>query len=150
MKWITIMIMVVLLSSITLGAVQPQETDPVLLTKISDEHRNTRQFITTMVETKQDEFFAQFMKKGDEYQATFNDMIDSAVIKLGFMWGGILMFFLALDQTLKLRLEKKRYNVLKEAIKADLIKEIVITQKTPQAEPQKPVEPEFISKFKKW
>lgn len=152
MKRIMIILIAILLSAGAFAAVPPSdESSSVVLNKISEEGKTTREFIAQIVDKKTEEFFTEFMSKAEIYKDDFDSMINSAVLKLGAMWGAILMFFLALDQTLKLRLEKKRYKVLKEAIKTDLIKEIIVMPKTAESiQAQQEPESEFVSKFKTW
>lgn len=147
MKLITISIVMIILCTMVLGATAPTDSDTsILVHQISEEHKTTRQFIANTVVEKEDKFFNEFMKKADGYQQEFQDMIDSAILKLGALWGGVLLFFVSLNEFLKMKLEKRRYKKLKEALTTDIMKQFAH-----QAQPvEKPKETEFVNKFSKW
>lgn len=125
-KIITIILITVFFSTFVIAqAPNPNdEQTATIIQKIDNEERNTRQFITTELDKRQNEFLTQFTDRADYYEGSVNDMINSFLIKLGMLFSGVMFFSLALLNIIRNRTEKKKYQILKDSLKKDLLVEL--------------------------
>ena len=125
MKRIMILIFVMLMATMFVSAMEvPDEPNQVVINKIDAEHKTTRQFISSELKNRETEFIGEFTKRADYYEQSFIDLSNKAVLKLGLLWSGILIFFVAFNKYMNTKTEAKKYEVLKNALKKDIIDEI--------------------------
>lgn len=118
------MLLIFVLSATTICAVElPNEPDTVIINKVDQEHKNTRQFVSNELTKKQMEFLNEFTTRADYYEGTYFALLRQAVWKLGLLWAGLMFFFVSFNKIITLRIEEKKYQVLKESLKIDLINE---------------------------
>lgn len=127
MRWMIIIItLMILVSFNVLSATAPTpdfDSSGVIINKIDTEAKNTRQFLSNELTKREESFTNEFTKRADYYESAYQDILNKAVLKLGLFWSGIMIFFLSLNKIMMTRAEKKRYAVMKEAIKKDIIAE---------------------------
>lgn len=127
MRRIILMVTIMILMSFNvLSATAPSpnfDSSGVIINKIDNEAKNTRQFISNELTKRETSFTEEFTKRADYYESAYQDILNKAVLKLGLFWSGIMIFFLSLNKIMMTRAEKKRYAVMKEAIKKDIIAE---------------------------
>jgi UDP-N-acetylglucosamine transferase subunit ALG13 len=123
-KIIIINIIILVLMSIPIYALEvPDEPDVVILNKIDSEHKATRQYLQNELGKREKEFLDEFTKRADFYENTFEDIIRKTVILLSMAWAGVVFISMSIQRLLSNKAEKKRYAVLKEALKHDIINE---------------------------
>jgi len=121
-----IMIIFILLISISFvySLDVPSEPDTVLINKISNEHKTTRQFFENELNEREKNFLDEFTSRADYYEESYESIMKTTLLKLIFVWAGIFILFVSINQLLRNKLEKKKYNLLKDAIKTDIITEL--------------------------
>jgi len=126
MKKITIILAVLILIANFVVAVEiPTEQNTVVINKVDQEHKNTRQFISNEFTRRQDDFLKQLTVRGDYYESAVNEMLRTGVIKLTLAWMGVVFFVVSLNHLISNRTEKKRYGVLKDSIMKDIRLELM-------------------------
>jgi len=127
-------------SAISVSAIDIQdEPDVVVLNKIQQEHAATRQFFVNEMNSKIKVFTDDFTERADYYEASYERLMNKAVIMLGLMWLGVSLFTGFFSRWLFSRAEKKKYEVLKQSIRRDLLNEMAVVRQEPPKEPQPPV-----------
>jgi len=122
---ILILVFIIVVSSFGSGLEIPDEPDSVVINKVDQEHKNTRQFITNEISRRESSFLKQLTDRGDYYESSLNDIIRTAIIKLGLIWMGVVFFVTSLNKLISNRTEKKKYAVLKESLKKDIKLELM-------------------------
>jgi len=113
----------------------PDEPNQVVINKIDVEHKTTRQFVSNELSKKEEMFLNEFTKRADYYEESYENILRTAVWKLGLLWAGILFFFVSINKVITTKTEEKKYNVLKEALKNDIVRELKFENfKLPEAE----------------
>lgn len=147
MKWLKLMIMVVLLLPLVSAQEVPQDTNIRLEQTVSQEHKNTRKFFSDELTRQRQEFYKQLDDRATYYEETVNDLLFTAVWKLGLLWGSIVFITVGIFNILRIKLENRRYKrmkeILKSEVRADLLKEqnkkeANITRQKEELERQKP------------
>jgi len=124
MKKLIIMLLIFVLSTaFVYSVVIPDESNTVIINKIDQEHKNTRQFTANELSKRQAEFINDFTTRADYYEETYHSLMRRAVWQLGLLWTGIMFFFISINKMISTRTEEKKYQVLKEAIKKDIYDE---------------------------
>jgi len=106
----------------------PQPSDVATLNKINQEHSNTRKFFSDELTRQRNEFYKQMDDRAIYYEETVNDMLTTMVWKLGLLWGGIVFFIVSFNNLVRNRLEKKRFKKLKESLKGEVLRDMVMNQ----------------------
>jgi len=99
----------------------PEDVDTMTANKVAQEHQTTRQFLSNELVKKEKEFIDEFTKRADYYEDSYEKILNGAVLKLGLLWGGVLLFFISFNKLLQTKIERQKYAVLKEAIKKDIL-----------------------------
>ena len=87
---------------------------------ISQEHKNTRKFVSDELTRQRNEFYKGFEDRAEWYKREADDMINNAVWKLGLMWGGVVLLFFGISNFLNRRLEKRKWNKMLESARAEI------------------------------
>jgi len=101
-----------------------EESNAPVINKVDIEHKNTRQFFANQLKHEREQIFKDFDARGDFYEEIFYNTIRTAVMKLGILWFGVTLFVVFVNNFIRNRIEKKKYGVLKNAIKNDLMMEL--------------------------
>lgn len=148
-------------SIFVVSAPVPDDVSTVTLQKIDAEHKVTRQFMANELTKRETEFLKEFTGRADYYEDSYEDIMKKSVWKLGILWSGILLFFISFNKMIDLKTEEKKYQVLKDAIKKDLMdefrkenielpeKDITIVKEMKQSSTIKPIEKKEVKKKKK-
>jgi len=123
MKRIMIILLVIFSSMVFSVVAQgvPEDVDTMTANKVAQEHQTTRQFLSNELVKKEKEFIDEFTKRADYYEDSYEKILNGAVLKLGLLWGGVLLFFISFNKLLQTKIERQKYAVLKEAIKKDIL-----------------------------
>lgn len=138
-KWSLIAVVLVVVLPFTLAQVPqaPSDVDNVVLQKITQEHQNTRMFLSTELTRQRTEFYTQFDERAKFYEDEFFDSLDKTTYKLSLVWGGIVFAVIGLSNMLRITLERKRFRRMKETLKDELRAEIFLKNPPkPQAQAQ--------------
>jgi len=124
----------ILASAFVLGAtptpVAQQITAPefdanqIILNKIDAEEKATRQYFSTELQRQNAYFISEFTKRADYYEQRYQEIMNNAVLKLGTMWAGIFIVVMSINILIHYWAEKRRYGVLKKALKMDIVRDI--------------------------
>lgn len=113
----------------------PSDVDAVLMQKITQEHQNTRKFVSDELTRQREEFYKQFDDRAVFYEKEFFNTINTAVVKLSLLWAAVVFFVFGLNNLMRITLEKKRWRRVKETIKDELKAEMFL-RNPPQPQPQ--------------
>jgi len=104
-------------SGIVFAQVQePQDTNIQVQQRIAQEHAATRKFFSDEMTRQRNQIFNDFDERGDFYEKKFNDTLTSATYKLSFLWAGIVFFIVGANSLLRVKLERRRFEKLRENI----------------------------------
>ena len=99
-------------------------TKSEIFTKIDDEHKNTRKYFTDEMNRQRTQFYKEIDNRGIYYENEFKKMLMETYVRLGLVWGGVVLFVLSLSHILKLKLERNRYNNLRKSLISELRKDL--------------------------
>jgi hypothetical protein len=100
------------------------DTNQIILNKIDTEEKATRQYFSTELQRQNSYFISEFTKRADYYERRYQEIMNEAVLKLGVMWAGIFIVSVSITSLINYWAEKRRYGVLKKALKMDVVREI--------------------------
>lgn len=126
MKTVKLLLIMLFVCSM-FGIAQTSPTNPediATLNKIGQEAQNTRKYFSDEMTRQRTQIFKDFDDRAVYYENEFNNVITTAVLKLGLLWAGILIFFTSFNNYLRNRLEKKRYKKLKQNVKEEIVREL--------------------------
>lgn len=87
---------------------------------VNQQHDKTRQHMTT----QHNNAIEEFTKRADYYESSFQKIANGVVIKLVLGVLGVMLFVSAFGYFLRLRSEKRKYQVMKEGIFNDIVGEV--------------------------
>jgi len=105
------------------------EQTELIFNKMEQDNRNIEKYITKELNDQRTIFFTEMDDRGKYYEELFNDMVRTAIWKLGLLFGGIIFFSTSFNMILRLKLEKRRFNKLKIAVKDSVKKDLNLYQK---------------------
>jgi len=121
---LTIMVALLLLPVAVLAQEVPDDKSIRTEQMISQEHKNTRKFFSDEMTRQRQEYFKMIDDRAEYYEDTANDILTTAVWKLGLLWGGIVFITVGLFNTLRVKLEQRRYKKLKQTLKQEVTNDI--------------------------
>lgn len=135
-----IWLLLVLIIPAVIAQVVPKDIDTTVVQKIDQEHKNTRKFFSDEMTRQRQEYFKSIDDRANYYETTANHLLTTAVLKLGLLWAGIVIFVVGITQFTRLRLEKNRFEKMLKTIRHEiantqLAQNITNTQRT-EAVPQ--------------
>jgi hypothetical protein len=136
--WFMVLVLLCLLPVVIAQGVPPpapSDVDAVLMQKITQEHQNTRKFVSDELTRQREEFYKQFDDRAVFYEKEFFNTINTAVLKLSLLWAAVVFFVFGLNNLMRITLEKKRWRRVKETIKDELKAEMFL-RNPPQPQPQ--------------
>jgi len=95
-------------------ALTPQ--DIIIIDNIQTEGKNNRKFTSDELTRQREQMLNAIDDRVAYYEKEFDNMITTAVIKLGLLWGGIVFFIVGMNTFLLRKLEKRRFKMLLDAI----------------------------------
>ena len=124
---LTIIFMLLLCVGLVSAVSVPENNldNQIVINKIDKEHKDTRQYISSELSKSDKEFFNEFDSKATYYESSYKSIIRKAVFMLIIAWGGVVLFVNGFFHLIRIRLEKKKYNKLKESLKIDLKTELI-------------------------
>jgi len=129
MKKLIIGLLIVILCMIPINAQTPEPPQPenvALMNKVNQEHSNTRKFFSDELTRQRNEFYKQMDDRAEYYEKTVDSLLTTMVWKLGLLWGGIVFFIVAFNNVIRNRLEKKRFKKLKESLKGEVLRDMML------------------------
>jgi len=112
----------------------PKEIDTTTLQKITQEHKNTRKFFSDELTRQRQEFFKQMDDRANYYENTVNHLLSSAILQLGLIWAGIVLFITGITQFLRLKLERNKFDKMLKTIRYEIINTRQVVQQQKPAE----------------
>lgn len=100
------------------------DTNQIILNKIDTEEKATRQYFSTELQRQNSYFISEFTKRADYYEQRYQEIMNEAVLKLGTMWAGVFIVAVSISSLIHYWGEKRRYAVLKKALKMDIVREV--------------------------
>lgn len=100
------------------------DSNQVILNKIDTEEKATRQFFSSELQRQNAYFISEFTKRADYYEQRYQEILNEAVLKLGMMWAGVFFIAVSFSSLLHYWSEKRRYGVMKKALKTDIVTEV--------------------------
>lgn len=165
-RLILIVMALAILSAFVVGQTVPEDVDTTVISKIDQEHKNTRKFFSDELTRQRNEFFKQMDDRFDYYEETADSFINTAVWKLGLIWGSVTLFIFGMSNLLRVKLEQKRMKKLKESIIMDVRREFAenYSRRDMKPEPKKasetkepvitakdiakPAKPDYVQRFR--
>lgn len=95
-------------------ALTPQ--DIVIIDNIQAEGKTNRKFTSDELTRQREQLLREVDDRANYYEKQFNDMISTAVLKLGLLWGGIVFIITGLNTFLLRKLERRRYKMLLDSV----------------------------------
>lgn len=124
-KAIMIIVALVIVAFSVVGQTNvPQDVNVQLATKVQQEHATTRQVLMNEMDKKVNTGIEEFTKRADYYEQAYRDVTNTFILKLALIFAGIYLFMMAFGHLLNTRQEKKKYDVLVEAVKKDILSQI--------------------------
>lgn len=118
--------LIILLLLIPVAVAQvPTDVDTTILQRITQEHQATRQFLSTELTRQRTTFFNEWDARANYYEDYFNKTLHDLVVKLGLVWGGIILTVIGINNLLSRKLEKRRFAKMKESIKDEIMTDIL-------------------------
>jgi len=118
-----ILVMLIFFTTFVSSLEVPDESNTIVINKIDSEHKNTRQFLTDQMNKMKNDGIKEFTTRGDYYEQAYRDITNTFLVKLGFLWLGILIFVVSINRLIQNRTEKKKYDLLKKSLKIDIVNE---------------------------
>lgn len=100
------------------------DSNQIVLNKIDTDGKETRQYFSTELQRQNAYFIAEFTKRADYYEKSYQDLLNNAVLKLGTMWAGIFIVAVSVSSLLNFWAEKRRYKYLLKSLKLDVVRQI--------------------------
>lgn len=88
----------------------------VIITKIDQDRAELKKFFTSEIESQRQLFFSEMNDRANYYEEALNDIIRTAVWKLGLLFGSMIFFFTSFNMFLKSKMEKKKYLKLERSV----------------------------------
>lgn len=104
----------------------PPDVNVAVFTKIEQEEKNTRKFVSDELTRQREEFYNQFDERAVFYEKEFFDALNTATLKLSVLWGSIVFCVIGLSNMLRITLERKRFMRMKETLKDELRAEMFL------------------------
>lgn len=95
-----------------------QDTQTIVY--INQQHDKTRQFI----QSEFDNGIEEFTVRADYYESSFQRITNGAILKIVFGLLGVMLFVSSLNYALRLRSERRKYQVMKESIYKDICDDV--------------------------
>jgi len=123
---ILISIISLLILSLVSGQTAPDPNQVATLNKINQEHSNTRKFFSDELTRQRQEFFKMMDDRFIYYEDTYRDIMATTTWKLTLLWAGVVLFITSFNNILRNILEKKRFKKLKESLKGEILRDMMI------------------------
>jgi len=119
-------IMIIVLAAMPVLAQVPTDNNQATQQQIANEHKATRKFVSDELTRQRNEFFTGIDDRANYYETTAENLLTTAVWKLGLIWFGVVLIVTGFNNFLRNKLEKRKWAKLKtaltEEVKADVLK----------------------------
>lgn len=132
------------IQEISMNPVHDTATRNEIFSKIDLEHKNTRKYISEEISRQREQLFKEADDRGAYYEREFNKMLVTFYWKFGLITMGLLFFVVGINNLLKLRIESRRFKLLKEhlaeSIKKDIRKDFNLKEENKEVAYEKKVD----------
>jgi hypothetical protein len=122
--------LILLIMSMCFAYAQPVEnvheelTKNEMYSKIDLEHKNTRKYVSDELTRQREQFFKEIDSRATYYEREGKSMLTTTYWKIGLVIGGLMFFTVGLNQVLRLKTERTRFNKLQKHLSEAIIQDI--------------------------
>lgn len=118
----------------------PEDVDTGVYQKVSQEHANTRTFISNEITRQMSTFYAQFDEKAQYYENRADRLLSRSVWKFSLLMFGIILIWNGFFKWLEVRLRKRELDKIKKTIRDEVTSTIMNELKIEQSQQEKVAE----------